>query len=201
MTSKFTIKGVRKFNEEKVIDNALALMESVGDDKDVLRRSNDTVCGETASYTLMTEGFSTQGITIRQMVGGTVAVELPWLASEMDVRLCYAFLNAVKKVHRAARIMEENERDAKLADCDAQEQWGQRCNNMRAILDKGETVVVTGVTRDFHLNPQYYVEKDGRSIVDDVFNDFIALQWIGVDISFSLQVLVPLIPYFYELSP
>ena len=81
------------------------------------------------------------------MVGGTVAVELPWLASEMDVRLCYAFLNAVKKVHRAARIMEENERGAKLADCDAQEQWGQRRNNMRAILDKGETVVVTGVTR------------------------------------------------------
>jgi len=121
------------------------------------------------------------GITIRQMVGGTVAVELPWLASEMDVRLCYAFLNAVKKVHRAARIMEENERGAKLADCDAQEQWGQRRNNMRAILDKGETVVVTGVTRDFHLNPQRYVEKDGQSIVDEVFNDFIALQWIGVD--------------------
>ena len=146
MTSKFTIKGVRKFNEEKVIDNALALMESVADDKDVMRRSNETVCGETASYTLMTEGFSTQGITIKQMVGGTVAVELPWLASEMDVRLCYAFLNAVKKVHRAARIMEENERDAKLADCDAQEQWGQRCNNMKSILDKGEAVVVTGVT-------------------------------------------------------
>ena len=181
MTSKFTIKGVRKFNEEKVIDNALELLESVGDDKDVMRRSNDTVCGETASYTLMTEGFSTQGITIRQMVGGTVAVELPWLASEMDVRLCYAFLNAVKKVHRAARIMEENERDAKLADCDAQEQWGQRRNNMMSILDKGETVVVTGVTRDFHLNPHRYVGKDGQSIVDDVFNDFIALQWIGVD--------------------
>lgn len=181
MTSKFTIKGVRKFNEEKVIDNALELLESVADDKDVMRRSNDTVCGETASYTLMTEGFSTQGITIKQMVGGTVAVELPWLASEMDVRLCYAFLNAVKKVHRAARIMEENERSAKLADCDAQEQWGQRRNNMMAILDKGETVVVTGVTRDFHLNPQRYVEKDGQSIVDDVFNDFIALQWIGVD--------------------
>jgi hypothetical protein len=181
MTSKFTIKGVRKFNEEKVIDNALELLESVADDKDVMRRSNDTVCGETASYMLMTEGFSTQGITIKQMVGGTVAVELPWLASEMDVRLCYAFLNAVKKVHRAARIMEENERDAKLADCDAQEQWGQRCNNMKSILDKGEAVVVTGVTRDFHLNPQRYVEKDGQSIVDDVFNDFIALQWIGVD--------------------
>lgn len=181
MTSKFTIKGVRKFNEEKVIDNALELLESVADDKDVMRRSNDTVCGETASYTLMTEGFSTQGITIKQMVGGTVAVELPWLASEMDVHLCYAFLNAAKKVHRAARIMEENERDAKLADCDAQEQWGQRRNNMRAILDKGETVVVTGVTRDFHLNPQRYVEKDGQSIVDDVFNDFIALQWIGLD--------------------
>ena len=181
MTSKFTIKGVRKFNEEKVIDNALELLESVGDVKDVMRRSNDTVCGETASYTLMTEGYSTQGITIRQMVGGTVAVELPWLASEMDVRLCYAFLNAAKKVHRTARIMEENERDAKLADCDTQEQWGQRRNNMRAILDKGETVVVTGVTRDIHLNPQRYVGKDDQSIVDDVFNDFIALQWIGVD--------------------
>ena len=43
----------------------------------------------------MIEGLSTQGITIKQMIGGCVIVELPWLASEADVRLCYACLNGM----------------------------------------------------------------------------------------------------------
>ena len=182
MASKFTIKGVRKFNEEKVIDNALALFKGIGDDNDVMRRGNEPVGSEIESYTLMTEGFSTQGITIKQMVGGSIVVELPWLASEMDVSLCYAFLNAVKKVHRAARILEEDEKDAKLADCDAQEQWNQRHHNMEEILHRGETTVVTGVTRDFHLNPEHYVPKDSQQVcTDDAFADFVALQWTGLD--------------------
>lgn len=109
MANKFIIKGIRKFNEQKVIENTLMLINK-GDDNEVKRRYNEPTCGEVESYTLMIEGLSTQGITIKQMIGGCVIVELPWLASEADVRLCYACLNAIKKTHRASRITEEDEK-------------------------------------------------------------------------------------------
>ena len=176
MANKFIIKGIRKFNEQKVIENTLMLINK-GDDNEVKRRYNEPTCGEVESYTLMIEGLSTQGITIKQMIGGCVIVELPWLASEADVRLCYAFLNAIKKTHRASRITEEDEKDAKLSDIDAQEVWHQRSHNMKELLHRGEKVVITGVTRDFHLEPSKYYGKD----VMDAFNDFTSLQWTNLN--------------------
>ena len=176
MANKFTIKGIRKFNEQKVIEKTLMLI-SKGDDSEIKRRYNEPTCGEVESYTLMIEGLSTQGITIKEMIGGCVIVELPWLASEADVRLCYACLNAIKKTHRASRITEEDEKDAKLSDIDAQEVWHQRSHNMKELLHRGEKVVITGVTRDFHLEPSKYYGKD----VMDAFNDFTSLQWTNLN--------------------
>ena len=176
MANKFTIKGIRRFNEQKVIEKTLMLI-SKEEDSDIKRRYNEPTCGEVESYTLMIEGLSTQGITIKQMIGGCVIVELPWLASEADVRLCYAFLNAIKKTHRASRITEEDEKDAKLSDIDAQEVWHQRSHNMKELLHRGEKVVITGVTRDFHLEPSKYYGKD----VMDAFNDFTSLQWTNLN--------------------
>ena len=66
MANKFIIKGIRKFNEQKVIENTLMLINK-GDDNEVKRRYNEPTCGEVESYTLMIEGLSTQGITIKQM--------------------------------------------------------------------------------------------------------------------------------------
>jgi len=129
MANKFTIKGIRKFNGQKVIEKTLMLI-SKGDDSEIKRRYNEPTCGEVESYTLMIEGLSTQGITIKEMIGGCVIVELPWLASEADVRLCYACLNAIKKTHRASRITEEDEKDAKLSDIDAQDEWHRRVLNI-----------------------------------------------------------------------
>ena len=176
MANKFIIKGIRKFNEQKVIENTLMLINK-GDDNEVKRRYNEPTCGEVESYTLMIEGLSTQGITIKQMIGGCVIVELPWLASEADVRLCYACLNAIKKTHRTSRITEEDEKDAKFSDIDAQEAWCQRSHNMEELLRRGEIVVITGVTRDFHLDPSKY---DGKGVTD-VFNDFATLQWTNLN--------------------
>lgn len=176
MANKFIIKGIRKFNEQKVIEKTLMLI-SKEDDSDVKRRYNEPTCGEVESYTLMIEGLSTQGITIKQMIGGCVIVELPWLASESDVRLCYACLNAIKKTHRASRITEEDEKDAKLSDIDAQEAWHQRSYNMEELLHRGEKVVITGVTRDFHLDPSKY--HDGGVV--GAFNDFTTLQWTNLN--------------------
>lgn len=182
MANKYIIKGIRKFNEQKVIENTLMLI-SKGDDNEVKRRYNEPSCGEVESYTLMIEGLSTQGITIKQMIGGCVIVELPWLASEADVRLCYACLNAIKKTHRASRITEEDERDAKLSDFDAQEAWCQRSHNMVELLRRGEIVVITGVTRDFYLDPSKY---GGRGVMD-VFNDFATLQWTNLNVINAME--------------
>ena len=176
MANKFIIKGIRKFNEQKVIEKTLILL-SRGDDSEVKRRYNEPTCGELESYTLMIEGLSTQGITIKQMIGGCVIVELPWLASEADVRLCYACLNAIKKTHRASRITDEDEKDAKLSDIDALEAWHQRSHNMEQLLRRGEIVVITGVTRDFHLDPSKYYSEG----MLDAFNDFTTLQWTNLD--------------------
>ncbi len=138
---------------------------------------SEPTCGEVESYTLMIEELPTQGITIREMIGGCIIVELPWLAFEADVRMCYACLNAIKKTHRASRITEEDEKDAKLSDIDAMDEWNRCLHNMKDIICKGEMVAITGANRDFHLDPSMYYGKD----VMDAFNDFITIQWTNLN--------------------
>ena len=173
MANKFTVNGIRKYNEEKVIDCTLTLLNNAVREEDVMRRYNDPVNNEVESYTLMIDGLSTQGVTIKRLVGGSIMVELPWLASEYDVRLCFAYLNAVKKVHRAARITDNDEKGAKLTDNDAHDEWERRLKNMSEFLNKEEITVITGVNRDFHLNPIQYQDKN----LTKVFKDFVTLQW------------------------
>jgi len=130
----------------------------------------------------MTVNVSSQGINIKHMIGGNIIVELPWLASQMDVRLCYAYLNAVKKVHRGARIMDEEDKGVKLTEADAKEEWQQRWQNMDEIINKGEKLVVAGAVRDFHLNPAKYIGRDeATNRIGEAFDDFVAIQWANLD--------------------
>ena len=182
MIQKYTIKGIRKFNEDKVIEWTRKIFKVLGHDLEVSEWYNTPTDMYWECITLMAENGSTQGVNVKLRIGETVVVELPWLASEMDVRLCYAFLNAVMKVHRMARIMDENEKSVKLSDCDAEEQWSLRLKNMADIIKKGERTVLAGVNRDFYLNPSSYQndteETDGASAA---FRDFVFLQWAGSD--------------------
>ena len=182
MIQKYTIKGIRKFNEDKVIEWTRKIFKALGNDLEVSEWYNTPTDMYWECITLMAENGSTQGVNVKLRIGETVVVELPWLASEMDVRLCYAFLNAVTKVHRMARIMDENEKSVKLTDCDAEEQWSLRLKNMADIIKKGERTVLAGVNRDFYLDPSSYQndteETDGASAA---FRDFVFLQWADSD--------------------
>lgn len=182
MAYKFTIKGIRKFNEEKVVEKTLTSYRGVPGDPEVKIRYNQETGEEKESYTLMTEKVSTQGINIKHMVGGNIIVELPWLASQMDVKLCYAYLNAIKKAHRGARIMDEEDKGVKLTEADVKEEWQQRWQNMDEIINKGEKLVVAGAVRDFHLNPAKYIGRDeATNRIGEAFDDLIAIQWANLD--------------------
>ena len=182
MIQKYTIKGIRKFNEDKVIEWTRKIFKALGNDLEVSEWYNTPTDMCWVCITLMAENGSTQGVNVKLQIGGTVVVELPWLASEFDVRLCYAFLNAVMKVHRMARIMDEDEKSVRLTDCDAVEQWSLRLKNMANIIKKGERTMLAGVNRDFYLDPSSYQndveEADGASAA---FKDFVFLQWTGSD--------------------
>ncbi len=177
MAYKHVITGIRKFNDEKVIDNMLMLIKNIANQEDVKRRYNEPTNNEISSYTMMIEDLSTQGVTVKQTIGGGIMVEIPWLASEDDIHMGYAFLNAVKKVHRAARITDEDDKGSKLTDSDAELEWHRRQKNIEDILMRGEKVVITGVNRDFHLDPSLYHEKNAI----DVFRNFISIQWTDIE--------------------
>ena len=182
MAYKFTIKGIRKFNEEKVVEKALVSYRGIDNDPEVKVMYHETSGEEKESYTVMTVNVSSQGVNIKHMIGGNIIVELPWLASQMDVRLCYAYLNAVKKVHRGARIMDEEDKGVKLTEADAKEEWQQRWQNMDEIINKGEKLVVAGAVRDFHLNPAKYIGRDeATNRIGEAFDDFVAIQWANLD--------------------
>ena len=190
MAQKFIIAGVRKLNEFKVIQLALTLLESkdYGDGElTEQKRRNEPSPMECESHTLLIEGHSTQGITIKQMIGGSIHVELPLLASFMDVELCYAYLNAVLQVHRAARILDENERAATLTDEAARQAWKQRLHNMGEILERGERQVVTGVNRDFHIAPSRYKDKKGAADPWIAFYYFEWLQWDYLEVRDAME--------------
>ena len=182
MAYKYTIKGIRQFNEQKVVEFTKMLFKDYAGELDVTRRYNSPLDVEIESFTLMTDNASTQGVNVKQRIGGNIIVELPWFASEFDVRLCYAFLNAVKKVYRMARVVDEDEKTVKLTDCDAEEQWNLRRKNMKEILNKGERIVLAGVNREFHLEPSEYYASDKKADgISAAFDDFIMLQWVGQD--------------------
>ena len=182
MAYKFTIKGIRKFNEERVVEKFFDTFKEYEDIEDVKIISHNPNNDETDSYTVMTLNVSTQGVNIKQLVSKDIIVELPWLASQMDVKLCYAYLNAVKKVYRGARIIDEEEKGVKLTDAEAKEQWHLRCNNMNGIINRGETTVIAGAIRDFHLNPAKYIGRDEpTNCIEDAFADFLNIQWTNLE--------------------
>ena len=121
MAYKFTIKGIRKFNEERVIEKFFDAFKEIEKIEDVKILNHNPVNDETDSYTVMTLNVSTQGVNIKHLVSKDILVELPWLASQMDVKLCYAYLNAVKKVYRGARILDEEEKGVKLTETEARD--------------------------------------------------------------------------------
>ena len=173
MAYKYTIKGIRKFNEYKVVEQTKRFVKDLADKLHFTERQVTPTDEEVESFTMTAEDVSTQGVNIKFYVGETIIVELPWIASEWDVRLCYAFLHAVVKVHRTARILDEEEKSAKLTDCDAEEQWNQRFRNMEDILNKGEGMVLAGVNRDFYLQPsRYHVNGRKKDGVSAAFRDF-----------------------------
>ncbi len=182
MAYKFTIKGIRKFNEEKVVERTLSLYRGVEGDPGVKISYHQETGEEKESYTIMTEKVSTQGVNVKHMIGGNIIVELPWLASKMDVQLCYAFLKAIKKVHRAVHIIDEEDKHVKLTEDEAKEQWHLRCKNIDDIINRGETTVIAGAIRDFHLNPAKYIGRDeATNRIEDVFADFLNVQWANLD--------------------
>ena len=174
----FTIRGIRQFHERKVVERTRMIFNGHAGESDVIIRHGCPMADEMASFTLMVENASTQGVDVRQRIGGTIVVDLPWLASETDVRLCFAFLNAVMKVHRMARILDEAEKSARLSDCDAEEQWALRRKHMTAIIKKGESVALAGVNRKFYLLPSCYRRDVGETdAAFAAFEDFVFLQW------------------------
>ena len=182
MAYKFTIKGIRKFNEEKIVEKTLTSYRGVADDPEVKIRYHQETGEERESYTIMTEKVSTQGINIKHMIGGNIIVELPWLASQMDVKLCYAYLNAIKKVHRGCRIVDEEDKGVKLTEVDVKEQWHLRCKNLDDIINRGEKLVISGANRDFHLNPARYFGRDeAKNKIEEAFEDFINVQWTNLE--------------------
>ena len=182
MAYKFTIKGIRKFNEERVIEKFFGLFKEVESIEDVKVKNHYPGNDETDSYTAMVLNHSTQGVNIKQLVNKDILVELPWLGSQMDVKLCYAYLNAVKKVYRGARILDEEEKGVKLTETEAKEQWHLRCQNMDDITNRGETTVIAGATRDFHLNPAKYIGRDeATNRIEEAFADFLHVQWTNLE--------------------
>jgi len=182
MAYKYTIKGIRKFNEHKVVERTRMLFNTCSPGMAVLRKFRSFLDNEMESFTLMAEKASTQGVSIKLLIGGNITVELPWFASECDVRLCYAFLNAVMRIHRMARIVDEDERTVRLTDCDADEQWTLRRRNMANAISKGERMTLAGVNRDFYLEPSFYLlnaEYTGDTMA--AFEDFALSQWAGLE--------------------
>ena len=182
MAYKFTIKGIRKFNEERIVEKFFDIFKEVKNIEDVKIINHYPANDETDSFTMMTLNGSTQGVNVKHLVSKDILVELPWLASQMDVKLCYAYLNAIKKVYRGARILDEEEKGVELTEAEAKEQWQQRRQNMDDIINKGELHAVAGAVRDFYLNSEKYIGRDeATNKVDDAFADFITVQWANLE--------------------
>lgn len=83
MAYKFTIKGIRKFNEERVIEKFFDAFKEIEKIEDVKIMNRNPVNDETDSYTVMTLNVSTQGVNIKHLVSKDILVELPCLTRWM----------------------------------------------------------------------------------------------------------------------
>ena len=78
MAYKFTIKGIRKFNEERIVEKFFGIFKEVKSIEDVKVKNHYPGNDETDSYTAMVVNHSTQGVNIKQLVNKDILVELPW---------------------------------------------------------------------------------------------------------------------------
>ena len=83
MAYKFTIKGIRKFNEERVIENFFDAFKEIEKIEDVKVMNHNPLNDETDSYTKLTLNVSTQGVNIKHLVSKDILVELPCLTRWM----------------------------------------------------------------------------------------------------------------------
>ncbi len=181
MVNKFYIKGIRRFHYGKVKE----LFQRLAGKDDELRievEERDTHGDEREAYRVVADLLSTQGVSVRFLWSGIIVVELPWVASHADVQLCYTLLRVVKRIHRAARILNKDEKEVRLTDDDEQRHWMMIREYMAELLTRNERTIIAGVNRDFYLNLGYYAEvNDLNSRVEKAFDDFTALQWTCVE--------------------
>ncbi len=68
MAYKFAIKGIRKFNEERVIEKFFDAFKEIEKIEDVKIMNHNPLNDETDSYTVMALNVSTQGVNIKHLV-------------------------------------------------------------------------------------------------------------------------------------
>lgn len=177
MKEIFTVKGIRSFNENRVIEKAKALLFG-RNGKEELKQyyyKVEEARDEIESVTYAIECASVLGVTIKYVEDNSIRVELPWLANRFDVKLCYAILEAIKKVHRSSHIL-ANDAEADLSDEVVMDQIRKREQRMADLLENDDMVALTGLHHNFYVSRKFY-EKKGVKPLAGALADFILTQW------------------------
>lgn len=178
MAYQFTIKGIKKYDEEKVVAAIVDLFHGSTDMSDVGVRCRPALGDITESLNFIIRRKSTQGTDVFFHRNGTITVELPTLASLSDVKFCYLMLKAVKTVYHNCHILNEDGRETDLSDRQRKRQWMKQLQNMDDIIGQDQMTVLKGAHRDFYITPAKYQGRDERcNRPQDAYDDFTAIQW------------------------
>ena len=82
MAYKFTIKGIRRLNTQRVNEKTQRLFSQGNRFNSISSVRKTLGDNELGRMMLVSEGSSTQGVTISYLVNGNIIVYLPWYASE-----------------------------------------------------------------------------------------------------------------------
>lgn len=128
---------------------------------------------------------STQGVMVTYVPDedATLHIELPWLGSIGDVKLAFAYLNALKELCPECEIYldKDDENEFLLDEDNFNAMVVLRLQNMMDIIENsadGQHMQVSGINHKFMVPSHYdYPDATIEDITFKAFNMFIGAQW------------------------
>ena len=155
----------------KVLDVAIMCDEHDPDEEEIQRT------------TMYIKGASTQGIETILLKTGAFTINLPYLASRIDVTLAFTLMREAKKIRPELVIYDSDDKTiADLSEDNEVETYCYRLDNMAKFIEEQDNHIgVNGLMHEFHIFPEYIKaqmpDAKPQEWTYKAFDDFIDIQW------------------------
>lgn len=128
-------------------------------------------------YQLYIYDYTTQAVIVNYMEDDSIEIQLPMLASEADVELCYAYLNALKDLQPNCAITLANGKVADISEEAAVKKYIEHCSYLAKQMRQGD-IELSGINAPFNPSKSTAIaEASNEDRIEVAWAEFQKAQW------------------------